>query len=58
MCQITQRQVVMILSGLEGVIVHIDDVLVYGETQEEHDDRLRAVLERIKPSEGTLNKIN
>ena len=26
-----------ILSGLEGVIVHIDDVLVYGKTQEQQD---------------------
>ena len=40
------------LTGLEGVIVHIDDVLVYGKTQGEHDN----VLKRIESAGGTLNK--
>ena len=31
-----------------GVIVHIDIVLVHAKTQEEHDDRLHAVLNRIQ----------
>jgi hypothetical protein len=33
----------------------MDDVLVYGRTQEEHNDRLRRVLQRIQESGMTLN---
>ena len=51
-----QRRMSEILAGLEGVIVHIDDVLVYGKTQEEHDERLHGVLKRIASAGGTLNK--
>ena len=51
-----QRRINKMLTGLKGVIVHIDDVLVYGKTQGEHDDRLHAVLKRIESAGGTLNK--
>ena len=33
------------LEGLEGVACQIDDVLVHGETQPIHDERLQAVLQ-------------
>ena len=42
-----QRQMTEMLTGLEGVIVHIDDVLVYGKTQGEHDDRLCSQKDRV-----------
>ena len=48
--------VVETLAGLEGAIVHIDDVLMYGKTQEEHDTRLHTVLKKIESAGGTLNK--
>ncbi|KAK2703432.1 hypothetical protein QYM36_018105 [Artemia franciscana] len=32
--------------GLEGFEIIIDDIIVYGDTQEEHDERLAAILER------------
>ena len=51
-----QRRIVETLAGLEGAIVHVDDVLVYGKTQEEHDARLHAVLKKIESARGTLNK--
>ena len=44
-----------ILSDLEGVVCLIDDVLVHGKMQEEHDCRLRNVPERIKRVGLTLN---
>ena len=44
-----------ILSDLEGVVCLIDDVLIHGKTQEEHNHRLRKVLERIKQVGLTLN---
>ena len=42
-----QKRMSEILSGLEGVVCMVDDVLVHGRTQEEHDQRLDAVLARI-----------
>ena len=41
------------LLGLDGVM---DDILVYGRDQEEHNSRLMAVLERLKQARVTLNK--
>ena len=32
-----------ILAGLEGVECQIDDILVYGDAHEQHDQRLEAV---------------
>ena len=37
-----------ILSGLEGVDCFIDDVIIWGSTREEHDQRVRRVLERLR----------
>ena len=34
----------------------MDDVLVYGKCQDEHDQRLTAVLERLQEAKVTLNK--
>ena len=44
-----------ILAGLEGVECEIDDVLVYGDTHEQHDQRLEAVSKRIDYNGLTLN---
>ena len=43
------------LEGLEGVICHMDDILVHGATQEIHDERVRKVLGRLRDSGITLN---
>ena len=43
-----------IIEGLEGVIVHIDDFLVLGKDQEQHDIRLHAVLQRLEKAGITL----
>ena len=45
-----------ILSDLPGVVSQIDDVLVYGSTEAEHDKHLQAVLEQIQSAGVTLNK--
>ena len=45
-----------ILEGLEGVESEIDDLLVHGETQNQHDRRIHAVLKRLEESNVTLNK--
>ena len=38
-----QRRMSEILQGLDGVVCLIDDILVYGKDQEEHDTHLTAV---------------
>lgn len=45
-----------LLDGLEGVVCVIDDVLVYGKDQDEHDDHLLKVLQHLEAAGLTLNK--
>ncbi|XP_033728239.1 uncharacterized protein K02A2.6-like [Pecten maximus] len=45
-----------LLSGLDGVEAIIDDTIIYGKTLEEHDQRLRKVMDRIQESGLKLNK--
>ena len=44
-----------ILSGLPGFVCQMDDVLVFGRNQSQHDDRLTAVLQRLMSAGVTLN---
>ena len=37
-----------ILAGLKGCFRFLDDIIVYGSTKEEHDERLNAVLNRLQ----------
>ena len=50
-----QRRISEILANLDGVVCLMDDVLIYGETQQQHDERLDKVLERLQESGLTLN---
>ena len=51
-----QRQMEAILAGQEGILCHMDDVLISGRTQEEHDAHLHSTLQRIQKVGVTLNK--
>ena len=51
-----QRRMSALLRDFEGVICLIDDILIYGNTQEEHDERLLAVLNRLEEAGLTLNR--
>ena len=53
--EVYQRAMSNILEGIDGVICHVDDVLVHGKTQAEHDARLRTVLKRLQTAGVTLN---
>ena len=44
-----------ILQGQEGVLCHMDDVLIFGQNQQEHDSRLHSVLQCIQAAGLTLN---
>ena len=50
-----QRQMEKILKGLQGVLCHMDDVMIFGRTKEEHDARLETALRRIEAAGVTLN---
>ena len=50
-----QRRMSSILNGLTGVVCLMDDILVLGESQAQHDDRLVKVLRWLKESGLTLN---
>lgn len=54
--EIFQKTMESILAGLEGVIVYLDDIVVFGSTQEEHDKRLQALLKRLQEYNVLLNK--
>ena len=43
-----------ILSGLQGVVCMINNILVFGQSQQEHDQRLELVLQRINRAGVTL----
>lgn len=45
-----------ILSGLEGVVCHMDDVLIYASSFQKHDEILKQVLDRLHAEGITLNK--
>ena len=51
-----QGQMSRMLSGLVGCDVIMDDIIIWGKSVEEHDKRLKAVLDRIKSAGLTLNK--
>jgi len=50
-----QRRMSQVLDSLPGVVWHMDDILVYGATEHEHDSRLTAVLQRLQDAGITLN---
>ncbi|KAJ8048227.1 hypothetical protein HOLleu_00459 [Holothuria leucospilota] len=50
-----QKVMHSILAGLPGVQCYLDDVVVYGKTQAEHDQNLRRVLTKIRDSGMKLN---
>ena len=54
--EIYQRKMYELLDGLEGVLIYMDDVIVYGKSLEEHNRILKQVLGRIKESGLKLNK--
>ena len=54
--EIFQNAVEEILTGLPGCKNISDDIIVFGRTQQEHDENLRGVLERLKQLDFRLNK--
>ena len=52
-----QKVMTDLLGDIDGAEVQIDDVLVHGRDQAQHDNRLNQVLNRLAGSKITLNKV-
>ena len=50
-----QTRMSQTLEGQDGHILIVDDMIIYGKTQKEHDTRLRAVLRKLDEAGVTLN---
>lgn len=53
--EVFQKAMIQIFDGLPGVRVYIDDILIWSSTRQEHDARLRKVLEAAQREGLTLN---
>jgi len=42
-----QRRMSVILNGLRGIVCHMDDILIWGKDQQEHNVRLHTVLHKL-----------
>ena len=51
-----QKRMSQELEGLDGVVSLLDDVLIHGKDQAEHDARLHAALKRLETAQITLNE--
>ncbi|UYV79808.1 K02A2.6-like [Cordylochernes scorpioides] len=51
-----QKRTSAIIRGVNGVICHMDDILIFAKRKEDHDETLREVLRRLNNSGITLNK--
>ena len=47
-----------LLEGLEGVVVYMDDIFVYGSNMKEHNERLSKVWHVLKENGLKLNDSN
>lgn len=45
----------MIIDGLQGVVCHMDDILIWGRDQQDHDIRQHTVLNQLQEAVVTLN---
>lgn len=54
--EIFQNAIREALSGLRGVINVSDDILIFGNSQEEHDSNLKELFNRIREKGLTLNE--
>lgn len=46
--ELFQKAMESIVAGLDGVVVYLDDILVTGRTQNEHDARLTQLMTRLQ----------
>ncbi|XP_059060190.1 uncharacterized protein K02A2.6-like [Achroia grisella] len=54
--EVFHATVKQLLEGLDGVDSFVDDIICWGRTKQEHDDRLQALLERARKINLKFNK--
>ena len=54
--EIFQRKMEQLLSGCEGVVIYLDDILVFAQTAAEHNRRLAVVQKVLKEAGVTINE--
>lgn len=54
--ELFQREMENLFRGIKGIIVYMDDLLVHGATDEEHDQTLKEVLDRIHKRNIKINE--
>ncbi|GBM38334.1 Transposon Ty3-I Gag-Pol polyprotein [Araneus ventricosus] len=54
--EVFQKRIRECLKGLNGVVGLMDEFVVHGETEKEHDERRYQVLQRLQDSGWTLNE--
>ncbi|XP_055634002.1 uncharacterized protein K02A2.6-like [Toxorhynchites rutilus septentrionalis] len=53
--ELFQKVMETIVAGLEGVVVYLDDLVVFGKSEEEHATRLQTLLDRLEEYGILLN---
>jgi len=53
--EVFQRTMSSLLEGVDGVVCHMDDILIHGATTSEHDHRVRTVMNRLQDAGLTLS---
>ena len=53
--EVFQEEINQALAGLKGAINISDDILCFGSNQEDHDENLQAILQRLRDNGLTLN---
>ncbi len=54
--EVFHKYMIQMIDGIEGTMCYIDDILVSGKTKEEHDARLRQVLDAARKYNVKLNR--
>lgn len=55
-CEDFQHIMTQVLADLSGVLNIADDIIVYGNSEQEHDENLHSVLKRLHEKGLTINK--
>ena len=53
---IFQEVMLRVTANLKGILVYLDDILVMGKTQDEHDTHLKSLLETLKNHNIRINE--
>ena len=54
--EVFSRSMYSVLEGIPNILIYIDDIILWGTTQEEHDKTLELVLQRLNSAGLALNK--